>query len=142
MFIWNDEFSVGIPEVDEQHKIFIFMLNDLFAIKRDESNLESINKIITDFIAYAEWHFGAEVKYMKICNFSLQKEHLEEHKLILDRFTELKYEIKNCFSDDYMSELYIILKKWFVSHLTSTDQLLYKYIIDCNKLEIIQRKEI
>lgn len=132
MFSWNDNYSVGITEIDNQHKLLINLFNEIFE-KRD-NELDLNEKIIAceKFLNFAKWHFKCEFKYMTELKYSEIKEHLIEHSRIIKSLQDLKNGIDRFYDDNFLSELIIILKKWFISHLTMEDQKLYNHLKNNN----------
>lgn len=81
-FDWNDDLSLHIKDVDEQHK-------ELFRIGRDIEQLimircigvktEQLLKIVGDLRDYTAYHFYEEERLMKLANYSKLDEHTKEH---------------------------------------------------------------
>ena len=64
---WSDDLSVGLQEIDEQHKILITLINRLFteAImqKADQS---VVSKILNELVQYTIVHFSVEESLFRI----------------------------------------------------------------------------
>ena len=70
-FIWKDNYSVGNPEIDDQHRDLFNLCNQL-----SESLTEKECKfIIMKLFKYTRLHFTAEEKLMKDLEFPLFVEH-------------------------------------------------------------------
>ena len=57
--VWMNEFSVGVKEMDEQHKKLIAMINLLIADQKSLTAPETIAKLLTEMTDYAQEHFRA-----------------------------------------------------------------------------------
>lgn len=83
-FDWNDDLSLKIKDVDEQHK-------ELFRIGRDIEQLlmircigvqpEQLLKIVGDLRDYTAYHFYEEENLMKLAQYSRLEEHVKEHSM-------------------------------------------------------------
>ena len=68
---WKDEYSVGIDEVDNQHKELMEMIKSLLKICMVDSKtkLESFSKLAAKAIERFVEHFGTEEKLMMEGNY-------------------------------------------------------------------------
>ena len=59
---WNDEYLLGVPEIDKQHKKLIAIANELYdVVTGDESALkEKMPSILKELTDYTEYHFSNE----------------------------------------------------------------------------------
>ena len=55
---WKKEYSVGIEEIDDQHKYFISLLNDLYNAIVEGKSQEELKVLFQDLSDYAEKHFA------------------------------------------------------------------------------------
>ncbi|OFX59368.1 MAG: hypothetical protein A2046_01340 [Bacteroidetes bacterium GWA2_30_7] len=138
MFLWNDSYSVGIEEIDNQHKELLSLIAKLFNGTRFKKNIDEISDITDELTNFAIVHFQLEYNYMTKYSYPDIKAHTDEHNEITRKLNEFKFGLKNYNVDDFASELMVLLKKWFVSHLTLTDKKLYEYLktlkVDFSKL--------
>ena len=124
MIEWNEEHSVGISTIDEEHKKFINIINRAIVAKQHESNPRRIEEVLNEMIDYAWYHFKTEEFYMIEFRYPEYQYHKEEHldfvhKTIsyFHRITSGEYHIVN--------EILEYLKQWLVNHIQGTDK---KYI--------------
>lgn len=129
---WNDEtMALGIPIIDEQHKKFLNIINQLQSIIYSSSQKEKLIDIIDELIDYAIFHFKTEEDLFEKFDYEFKEEHKKEHKKFFDKFLELKKitEIellslrKNAI--EIANEIYIFIIDWFLNHIAGTDK---KYI--------------
>lgn len=128
MFTWNENFSVGIEEIDNQHKELLTLIGKLFTGARFKKDIIEISDLTTEIISFAEHHFMTESRYMRKYNYPDIEHHENEHDEIIKRLKEYKFELRSYNVDDFASELMILLKSWFVNHLTYTDKKLFDYL--------------
>lgn len=118
---WSNQFSVGIKEIDDQHKKLISILNDLSEARRTEKGRKDIERILDELTQYTVYHFKAEEQYMERFNYKFKKEHKEEH----DRFVAKVAD----FIEGYKEERFMLtmammnfLMDWIKKHILGTDQ--------------------
>lgn len=121
---WREEYSVNVKEIDDQHKYFIELLNELYGAVINKISVEEIQEIFTKLDAYATLHFGTEEKYFDLFHYELADEHKKEHKKLLEQAEEFK---KHCQNNpekiyDIVDELFEFLENWLVDHLANQDK--------------------
>jgi hemerythrin len=128
MIEWDDEYSVGISRIDDEHKQFIDIINMAIATKERNGTPEELKEVLHRITMYAITHFATEENYMIEFNYPEYQYHKEEHhdfskKIIeyCDRVTDGDSQLAN--------KILEYLKQWLVNHIQVTDR---KYI-DCFK---------
>jgi hemerythrin len=66
---WSDELSVGIEEIDDQHKQFIDMINELHVAMKSGKAASTLPIILTKLSDYAVFHFSYEEKVLQSYNY-------------------------------------------------------------------------
>lgn len=124
---WSDDLSVGIEEIDNQHKQFIEMINELHLAMKSGKTATTLPQILTKLGDYVVFHFSHEEKIMQSYNFP----DYIAHKTIHDKFTK---EVKKLF-DDLASAKTLLsidvmksLKDWLVAHIMGQDKKYSVYI--------------
>jgi hemerythrin-like metal-binding protein len=122
--VWKDEYSVGVGEIDEQHKGLFNTINYLIQVNQTGASAGDIEKIIAKIVDYKTKHFATEEKYFKLFNYDGAEEHIKAHRL----FEESVAKLSGQYKDDPMSfavALVDFLEDWLISHLMTMDR---KYI--------------
>ncbi|MFH1061515.1 MAG: bacteriohemerythrin [Candidatus Omnitrophota bacterium] len=119
-FEWQDDFSVHVREIDQQHKKLIVMINDIHLNLFKYARLDLQSKVVNAMIEYAADHFQTEEKYMAEFNYPLSIEHMAEHDKFRKKTKELKLKMQK--QGYVMSmELLSYLKIWWKKHILITD---------------------
>jgi hemerythrin-like metal-binding protein len=63
--IWNDQFSVGVEEMDVQHQKIIRMFNTLVDNAQASAGSEKISEVLTEMVEYASEHFKCEEQLLR-----------------------------------------------------------------------------
>ncbi len=118
---WDDNFSVKVKEIDEQHKKLVEMINALHDAMSEGKSKEILSDIIQKMIEYTDFHFKTEEKYFDKFDYPDSKKHKAEHINFVQKVTE--------FHDGYKSgkvflsiEVMDFLKNWLHSHITGSDK--------------------
>lgn len=93
--IWSDDLSVGVDEMDYQHKRLVGMINrlvDLASLTRtDQSVIKAAYlRVLSDMVQYATVHFDTEERYLKAIGYADFDNHVEEHKSFSRKAFELE----------------------------------------------------
>jgi len=117
---WQDSFSVGVKEMDDQHKKLIAILNHLHDAMKSGKATKEISLIIDEMVEYTKFHFIAEEKLMdekKYIGLASQK---AEHAAFVKKAQEFQSEVnsgKLAVSLDVLN----FLKDWLTHHILIID---------------------
>jgi len=123
IFWWREEYSVGIKEIDEQHKQWVNILNELGTALLEFKGHEVVESVLKRLINFTREHFATEERLFKKYNYPEEKAHKAEHDKLLEKVSK--------FQQDYDRghkmvgvDLMEYLKNWFKDHVQTTD---YRY---------------
>jgi hemerythrin len=118
---WKEEYGVGSKEIDDQHKYFISLLNDLnnaIVAGKSREELKGLFQYVAD---YAEKHFATEEKYFDEFNYEGAAEHKMKHQEIRDEIEKIK-KMDDGKEIDFYGNIVYFLKDWLEKHLAEMDQ--------------------
>ena len=120
---WDEKFSVGIKEIDDQHKVLVDILDELYLAMLKARGNEVIEATLDKVIRYTKTHFSTEELLFKKYSYPEENPHKAEHDAMLKKVDAFRRDFKNgkLIGVDLMH----CLKKWFVEHLQTTD---YRYV--------------
>ena len=118
---WEDRFSVGIREFDQQHKILFEMINSLILARENDHNQAAIGNTLKQLIQYTIFHFTAEESTMEYFGFKGLEAHRIEHARLLEKVQQYQqaYEAGEEISID---EVLDFLASWLLDHTLGIDQ--------------------
>lgn len=118
---WNESYSVGIKEIDLQHKKLVSYINQLHDAMKNGKSKEIINTILNGLVDYTKDHFNTEEKYMKKFNYI----GYVKHKNIHDGFVQKVVMFKSKFdkgTESISIDLMHFLSDWLIKHIKGTDK--------------------
>lgn len=121
---WEEEYSVGIEELDDQHKRMFATINELLEIINSGTSEKDLSNIIESLINYKIFHFATEEKYFKEFNYEGAEEHIQKHQEFNTKLMSLK-EKHPTYTIEFAFDLVNFLEDWLIEHLMVTD---HKYI--------------
>lgn len=89
--VWEERYSVGIAELDEQHKNLLNLINDLDALQiglKTSDYDKQIDSALTKIYHYTVLQFSTEEVLMKMFQFELYEGHKYSHDKFLHIMTE------------------------------------------------------
>jgi len=132
---WDDKFSVGIPLIDEQHKMLIQHVNDLaHAIERNQS-VGEIVRVLGFLIDYAHFHFATEEKHMIATDYPGLTDHKTQHeefKTTLNHLTE-DFEEEGA-TQALAHSINTFLTHWLITHFQEVDREFGNFLLDQGRL--------
>jgi len=121
LFNWDEKYSVGVRELDNQHKVLIDLLNELYDAMNTGKSSEILGKIINKLVDYTRTHFSTEERYMSTHGYPDFASQQREHKM----FTDKVITFKNDFDSGKVAMTVSItsfLKNWLVEHISGSDK--------------------
>ena len=121
---WQEEFSLGISEIDEQHKKMLAIinhLNDLFENHQHHNEAE-IDSVIKELSDYAIYHFQTEKKYFDLYGYENAAEHLKIHDQYRQKIDEWRTRYDADKDPKIFFEISEFLQNWWTWHINNTDR--------------------
>ena len=120
-FIWDDLYSVGRADIDDQHKSIFSIANTV----PDTLDKGMLNYTIMRLYLYTTDHFSAEEQMMKDIGFPK----LEYHKALHDELTaRLQMISTELFDDlDSLARFKEFFHKWIVGHILTHDMEYFEF---------------
>ncbi|MCF6180141.1 MAG: bacteriohemerythrin, partial [Geopsychrobacter sp.] len=118
---WREELNTGIPEIDEQHRRLVALINQLFAAMKQGSNKIEIATVVDELVNYTLTHFRDEEDLMRRHGYPGLSEHQRIHKTFVATVADYAEKIKG---DENLSatEVFSFLKDWLISHIIKQDR--------------------
>jgi hemerythrin len=117
---WSDELSVGIQEIDEQHKMLVELLNELHEAVLERRGRDACGEILDRLAEYTRIHFAVEESLMRILDYPDYEKHKEEHELLIDQVIELQKKF-HAGGLNISLDLLRFLKGWLGDHIVKSD---------------------
>jgi hemerythrin-like metal-binding protein len=124
---WQDNFRIGIEEVDHEHRELIELINtlhDSLAADRSAGRVEAfLGEVLTDISA----HFALEEKVMRARRYDALAEHKADHERLLDDLRDLMDEqAAGVALDDH--RFAARLSAWFGGHFATHDARFHRHL--------------
>lgn len=124
---WSDEFSVGVEQLDNQHKKLVNIVNLLIENKSLGSRSEFVANSLKDMVDYSVEHFKQEENLLKQANCPYLEEQKECHRNYNLKLAEFYKEVISR-NDRITLEIIVYLKKWWIHHILDEDKKYKKYL--------------
>ncbi|MEG3439849.1 bacteriohemerythrin [Pannus brasiliensis CCIBt3594] len=118
---WNNNLSVGIVEIDEQHKKLVKMINELYDAMKQGKGKDVTGKIINGLIGYTESHFRMEERYFDELGYPDAAAHKLEHIAFKQKVTEFKEKFDKG-KITLSIEVMLFLSNWLQNHIEGVDK--------------------
>ena len=121
---WLPEYEFGIPEIDQQHKHLVELLNRFYEGLVDQNTKDQLLILLNEAIDYTHYHFSEEVKMMQDIGYTALIEQKKMHLDVENRIENFKEKIllnKPVLSMEVINEI----KSWFIDHVQIEDR---KYV--------------
>lgn len=117
---WSDAYSLGLPEIDDQHKVLIDLINQLWAAIIKRATPAETLVLVEELEKYTISHFGAEETFMRITGYP----EFDRHKKFHDEFVaRIASEKKVIQAGGHLSlELLKFLRDWLINHILVADK--------------------
>ena len=126
---WTDELSVGIEEIDEQHKVLAGLVNEMHEAIQQHHARDVVRPILDQLASYTKTHFVVEESLMRILNYPDYEPHKEEHDALISQIEELQQKL-DAGKASVNFELMHFLKVWLTKHIMESDKAYSAHFIN------------
>ncbi|SHJ35336.1 hemerythrin [Clostridium amylolyticum] len=127
MFIWKDDYKVGVPLIDDQHKELFRIGDKAFKLLKDKMRLDKyddIVSILTELKDYTMYHFECEEKYMMESGYKGFFSHKVEHINFINKINEVDIDKIDLHQNSSILEILDFVYKWIDEHILVRDKVI------------------
>ncbi len=119
--LWNEQLSVGVEEIDEEHRELLFLMRRLeLAMDQDNPSTE-IHLILNSLADHALTHFSTEESHFLETGYPKADFHAQEHR----RFERKINRFKKAFASGNVQiadGMFHLVRDWLTQHIEGDDQ--------------------
>lgn len=130
---WRDEMSVGIAEIDEDHKHFIKLINDLNRSIRERLSVSEIRSKLKILLEDAGSHFAREEQLFKDCSYPDTETHASRHADALLALQSIDSKFDSFRGNFEWIEAGMLIKHILITHILLEDMKYAEFFRNMSK---------
>lgn len=121
---WNDDYLLGIQEIDNQHKKLVGIANELYDIttESEESYKLDMSKVLKKLTDYTVYHFSSEEEFMKRYGYAGVDLHKTAHDGFINEVTNQIKLLNDCKIESG-KKFYSFVLNWVLTHIAKADKI-------------------
>jgi len=121
LLTWKDEYSVGVPSIDQQHSQLVSILNELHQAMMNGHAREVTGSLLKKLIEYTKTHFAAEERMLTSTRYPDFDAH---HKAHVDLVTQVGDFAARYEAGEMAVNLHLLnfLRDWLTGHILGADR--------------------
>ena len=132
MLVWREDLSVGHPDIDNDHKRLIAIINDFQNTVTKWPAERVIHEALIGLHDYSVQHFQREEAIQAACSFPFAVEHQREHAELLATVTaearSLFVQKTKPITAETLQFITDLLKRWLIEHIIKSDLRMREYV--------------
>jgi hemerythrin-like metal-binding protein len=127
LLTWKEQYALGIPSVDAEHREMIEMINALHETLLRPGQKDSVLAFLGEIYARISAHFALEEKMMRERRYDQFEDHKADHERLLDEIRDImdRYEDDERYDEPQLARQ---LDDWFAVHFRTRDARLHKFL--------------
>ncbi len=126
---WNQDFHLGVEEIDEQHEQLVNLLNRLHDAIHARKGSQAVQSTLNDLVQYTADHFRDEEKLMTEAGYPGYAGHKQIHEDLVTQVVDLQQKLATGQAS-VTFELMHFLRVWLVRHIGETDRAFADWLIE------------
>jgi len=127
LLIWQDIDSVGVKELDDQHKEIFSIANRLYDLVDQSPTKEDFIPVLNELNGHALLHFSTEEKYFDLYQYDQKIFHTKSHQAYTQKMNQFLEEINHNFSTELVVQITDFMKNWWINHIDIEDKKYSQY---------------
>ena len=125
--VWDNILSVGIEEIDEDHRRLVNLFNILNHSVTEGDAPDYLEAVLEELISCTVWHFSHEERLMLKYGYEGIEEHKMEHQELIKSAKELQQKVLQA-GKLVANEDIEFLEHWLTEHILTADMKLGSYL--------------
>lgn len=126
---WQENLSIGVLEIDIQHKL-LFEKFDAFATAcESETEADGVYRLFWFLEAYTITHFTQEEKLMQQVGYPGLARHREQHQFFTNEISVLKERLRSEGPNAALiGKIRMFVTDWLIEHISRMDRDIAQYV--------------
>ena len=124
---WKDEYSVGIEQLDQDHRNLLNLINRFQTTVHYKTGEEFEQGALAELIDYTKTHFAREEDLLKQHDFPGYEAHRAQHREMIEKVDAIVADYKERGHKAF-PELANYLTDWLLNHINGTDKEYSSYL--------------
>ncbi|MBF0162142.1 MAG: hemerythrin family protein [Magnetococcales bacterium] len=124
IILWKPGLSIGVTDLDNDHKMLIKMINRLFGAVLSLDPARVVRAVLDELLAYVQVHFDREETHMRCHNYPDYVTHQKAHQHLLERVERFRRNYEEGLTMNLREEIEVTLRDWLVMHIQEQDKRL------------------
>ncbi|WP_158219951.1 bacteriohemerythrin [Ideonella sp. A 288] len=123
-FAFEPSHEVGVPEVDQQHRQLVLLVEGLNRAVKDGDGAEAIRTRFDELVLYTRFHFATEERLMGAAHYPALARHTQAHAQLLADVVRHRQRLNQG------GELVALqtIKDWLMDHIVGEDQAMGAFL--------------
>lgn len=127
MIGWKDEYSTGVPLIDDQHRQLLEIANRAYQLLTDEFRVDKYDEIIDilqELKEYTIYHFASEEEYMAQIQYPRLLSHKVEHNDFIEKINGVDLDKVDRNHNQSLLKILNFIVDWIDGHIIKRDKLI------------------
>lgn len=116
---WKNEYSIGILEIDDQHKLLLRSFTAIEEAIKLNQGWSNAHYAILELIQLARMHFSFEDAIMRMFAYPDMEAHQMEHRSFFDKLDSIE---RHSLKKSADVEMIQFLRGWLAMHILGSDR--------------------
>ncbi|TNF96039.1 MAG: hemerythrin [Gammaproteobacteria bacterium] len=125
--VWDSILSVGVDEIDEDHRKLVNIFNILNHAVTEGESPDYMVAVLEELINCTVWHFSHEERLMLKYGYEGREEHKAVHQELIQIAKQLQQKILQA-DKPMVDEDIVFLERWLTEHILTDDLRLGSYL--------------
>ncbi|MBM9614003.1 bacteriohemerythrin [Desulfobulbus rhabdoformis] len=122
-FVWKKSYLTGIAQIDREHHHMLELINVMYSALRKGASPHEVIEHCHELVAFTEFHFQNEEKYMASIHYQSMADHHAEHRRLMMKAHAFLHGLESNFPKQNTG-IFHILREIFVDHIQNEDRVL------------------
>jgi hemerythrin len=126
---WQESLSIGVLEIDAQHKLLFEKFNAFLEACHAEAEGDTVHRLFWFLEAYVVTHFNDEEKLMQRLAYPDYLPHRQQHLAFTSEIGRIKEALRaEGPSQNLVSGITKLVSNWLINHISGMDRAIGRFI--------------
>jgi hemerythrin-like metal-binding protein len=128
MFEWDNDYKIGIADMDGEHLVLFSLLNQLEVNINSEKADECVQDVLSALLSYVGFHFENERRLMEKAGYPGLEAHLVEHENFVAKVRDMQAGAAPSLTRALQLRQFVL--DWLLAHILGSDAAYARFVLD------------